>query len=144
MTKPQLFQNFCFEACSRFEAYSLSLPSPLPHPHSQHTPHKRPVALPSIMNSTASLVAQMVKSLPATWETQVRFLGGEDPLRKEWQPIPVFLHGELHGQRSLVDYSSWGLKEPETESPPTHPQHTPHRKPCGITLNNSFYNLTFN
>ena len=31
----------------------------------------------------ASLVAQMVKSLPARqWEAQVRSLGGEDPLEK--------------------------------------------------------------
>ena len=28
----------------------------------------------------ASLVAQMVKNLPATQETQVQFLGGEEPL----------------------------------------------------------------
>ena len=31
----------------------------------------------------ASLVAQMVKHLPAMWETRVRFLGWEDPLEKE-------------------------------------------------------------
>ena len=31
----------------------------------------------------ASLVAQMVKSLPAVRETQVGFLGWEDPLEKE-------------------------------------------------------------
>ena len=31
----------------------------------------------------ASLVAQMVKHLPALLETQVRFLGQEDPLEKE-------------------------------------------------------------
>ena len=31
----------------------------------------------------ASLVAQMVKHLPAMWETQVRSLGQEDPLEKE-------------------------------------------------------------
>ena len=31
----------------------------------------------------ASLVAQMVKHPPAMWETQVRFLGPEDPLEKE-------------------------------------------------------------
>ena len=30
-----------------------------------------------------SLVAQMLKSLPAMWETQVRFLGWEDALEKE-------------------------------------------------------------
>ena len=30
-----------------------------------------------------SLVAQMVKCLPAMWETWVQFLGQEDPLEKE-------------------------------------------------------------
>ena len=31
----------------------------------------------------ASLVAQMVKNLPATWETWVLSLGQEDPLEQE-------------------------------------------------------------
>ena len=35
------------------------------------------------MLTRASLVAQMVKRLPAMWETQVRSLGWEDPLEKE-------------------------------------------------------------
>ena len=30
----------------------------------------------------ASLVAQLVKNLPAVWETWVRFLGWADPLEK--------------------------------------------------------------
>ena len=33
--------------------------------------------------SIDSLVAQMVKCLPAMWETPVQFLGQEDPLEKE-------------------------------------------------------------
>ena len=53
----------------------------------------------------SSLVAQMVKNLPAMQETQVQSLGCEDPLEKEWQPTPVFLPGEFHGQRSLEGYS---------------------------------------
>ena len=32
------------------------------------------------------------------------------PWRKKWQPTPVFLPGEFHGQRSLVGYSPWGCK----------------------------------
>ena len=32
--------------------------------------------------SWASLVAQLVKNLPAMWETWVRYLGWEDPLEK--------------------------------------------------------------
>ena len=30
--------------------------------------------------------------------------------RKKWQPIPVFLPGKSHEQRSLGGYSSWGHK----------------------------------
>jgi len=39
------------------------------------------------------LVAQMVKHLPAMWETQIRSLGWEDPLRRKWQSTPVLLTG---------------------------------------------------
>ena len=60
--------------------------------------------------SGASLIAQLVKNLPAMQETRVQFLGREDPLEKEWQPTPVFLPGESYGQRSLVGYSPWGHK----------------------------------
>lgn len=40
-----------------------------------------------------------------------------DPLIKKipwgwaWQPTPVFLPEESHGQRSLEGYSPWGCKE---------------------------------
>ena len=36
------------------------------------------------------------------------------PWRREWLLIPVFLPGEFHGQRSLVNYSPWGHKESDT------------------------------
>ena len=36
----------------------------------------------------SSLVAQMVKNLPAMWETWVEFVGWEDPLEEEWRPTP--------------------------------------------------------
>ena len=36
----------------------------------------------AIQYSWASLVTQMVKNLPAMWETLVQFLGWEDPLEK--------------------------------------------------------------
>ena len=32
------------------------------------------------------------------------------PWRKGWQPAPVFLPGEFHGQMSLVGYSLWGCR----------------------------------
>ena len=34
--------------------------------------------------------------------------------RRKWQPTPMFLPGESHGQRSLVGYSPWGHKESDT------------------------------
>ena len=36
---------------------------------------------------------------------------GKIPWRKNWQPTPVFLPGEFHGQRSLAGYSPSGGKE---------------------------------
>ena len=33
--------------------------------------------------------------------------------RRKWQPSPVFLPGESHGQRSLGGYSPWGHKRLE-------------------------------
>ena len=36
------------------------------------------------------------------------------PWRRKWHPIPVFLPGESHGQRSLEGYSPWGHKELDT------------------------------
>ena len=38
-------------------------------------------------------------------ETQVRYLGWEDPLEKEMATPYSILPGESHGQRSLVGYS---------------------------------------
>ena len=39
---------------------------------------------------------------------------GKIPWRRRWQPTPVFLPGEFHGQRSLTGYSPWGCKESDT------------------------------
>ena len=39
---------------------------------------------------------------------------GKVPLRRAWQPTPVFLPGKFHGQRSLAGYNPWGLKESDT------------------------------
>ena len=36
---------------------------------------------------------------------------GRLPWRRKWQPSPVFLPGESHGQRSLGGYSPQGCKE---------------------------------
>ena len=36
---------------------------------------------------------------------------GKIPWRRVWQPTPVFLPGESHGQRSLAGYGLEGHKE---------------------------------
>ena len=46
-------------------------------------------------NGWASLVAQMVKKLPAVWETWVRSLGWEDPLEKETATHSSILAGKI-------------------------------------------------
>ena len=48
-----------------------------------------------------SQVAQQVNNSCVKQKTWVRSLGWEDPQRRVWQPIPVFLLRECHGQRSL-------------------------------------------
>ena len=64
----------------------------------------------------ASLMAQQVKNPPAMQETQkmqVRSWVRKIAWRRAWQPAPVFLPGESHGQRSLAGYSSYGHEEPD-------------------------------
>ena len=56
----------------------------------------------------ASLVAQLVKNLPAVQETQFRSLGWEDPLEKEKATHSSILAGKSHGQRSLGGLQSMG------------------------------------
>ena len=34
--------------------------------------------------------------------------------RRKWQPTPVLLPEEIHGQRSLEGYSPWSHKESDT------------------------------
>jgi len=55
------------------------------------------------------MVGSVVKSLAGSIPGSGRF-----PWRRKWQPTPVFLFGESHGQRSLAGYSPWGHKESDT------------------------------
>ena len=50
----------------------------------------------------ASLVTQRVKSLPATWETWIQFLGQEDPLKKE-----MATHSSIVAWRIPMDRGAW-------------------------------------
>ena len=66
------------------------------------------------LQNWASLVAQLVRNLPAMWETWVQSLGWEDTLEKGKATHSSILTGKSHGQRSLAGYSAWGHKESDT------------------------------
>ena len=70
----------------------------------------------------ASLLAQMVKNPPAEQETWIQLLGWEDPLRKAWQPTPVFL-SEFPWTKG-PGCSPWGHKELDTTERLNTAQHT--------------------
>ena len=71
----------------------------------------------TLKHNLASQVGLAVKNLTAN--ARDMRLGfnpwvGKIPWRRAWQPTPVFLPGEFHGQRSLAGYSLWGHKESDT------------------------------
>ena len=68
-------------------------------------------AQPSMNDIIKVLVAQMVKNPVQCGRPGFDPWVGKIPWRRKWQPTPVFLPGEYHGQRSLAGYIPWGLKE---------------------------------
>ena len=56
----------------------------------------------------ASLVAQMVKNLPAMWEAWVQSLGWEDPPEKEMVTHSGTLAWKIPWMEEPVGYSLWG------------------------------------
>ena len=65
--------------------------------------------------SWASLMAQLIKNLPAMRETWVQPLGWEDPLEKGKATHPSILPGEFHGL-----YNPWGRKGSDTTERLSH------------------------
>ena len=65
-----------------------------------------PILFGVYVSLVASLVAQLVKNLPAMQETWVQSLGWEDPPRRERLPTPVFWPREFYEL-----YSLWSHKE---------------------------------
>ena len=73
---------------------------------------------------TSAQVVLVVKNPPASAE-DIKDMSsipgsGRFPWRRKWQPTPVLLPGESHGQRSLVGYSSWGRKGSDTTEATLH------------------------
>jgi len=62
----------------------------------------------------ASLVAQMVKNLPAMWETWVRSLGREDPLERGMATHSSILAWRIPWTEEPGGLQSMGLKELDT------------------------------
>ena len=68
-----------------------------------------------------SQVVLVLKNLPAKVEDMRHGFDpwvGKNPWRRKWQPTPIFLPGNFHGQRSLAGYSPWGRKESDTTEHP--------------------------
>ena len=85
-------------------SYPFHTEQQLPISHQQKTR--------SLFSRRAYLVAQLIKNLPAMWETWVQSLIWEDPLERERLPTPVLLPGEFHGL-----CIPWGCKESDTTEP---------------------------
>ena len=58
----------------------------------------------------ASLVAQMIKNLPAMQETWFRYLGQEDPLEGKMATHSSTLPWRIPWTEELAGYSQWGRK----------------------------------
>ena len=58
--------------------------------------------------SRASLVSQMIKHMPAIWETQVQSLGQEDPLEKEMATYSRTLAWKIPWMEESVGLQSMG------------------------------------
>ena len=59
-------------------------------------------------SQSSSLVAQLLKNLPATQETPVRLLGWEDPLEQGQAPVFLGFPGGSAGQESICNVGDWG------------------------------------
>ena len=74
---------------------------------------KQPISFFSPL-SLGFRVAQMVKNCLQCRRPGFDPWFGTIPWRRAWQPTPVFLPGESHGQKSLVGYSPSGHKKTDT------------------------------
>ena len=92
------------------------------------SPHHRDAALLTVCSHWqkictslwASLLAQRVKICLQRSRPGFHLRVRKVPWRRKWQPTPVLLPGECHGQRSLAGYSPWGHEESDTTESHTH------------------------
>ena len=79
-----------------------------------------PLVMEKLKEKRASLVAQMVKNLPATQETWVQLLGWEGPLEKEIATHSSVLVWRIPWTEEPGGYSPWNRKESDTTEQLTH------------------------
>ena len=60
--------------------------------------------------------------MPAVQETEFSPWIKKIPWRREWQPAPIVLPGNPHGQKSLAVSSSWDCKELDVTEQLNHKQ----------------------
>ena len=96
--------------------------------------------LPATHSHPASQMAQMVKNL---LYNMAGLIPGSGRSPGEGNGYPVFLPGKSHGQRSLVSYNPWGLKESDTNEH-VHTYHHPDIPKINSFLTSEFsLNVTF-
>ena len=78
-----------------------------------------------------SLVAQMVKNLPARQETWVWSLGWENSWRREWQSSPVFLLAEESDTTEWLTFSFFKIRRLQSERNILHVVKEEKNKVCG-------------
>ena len=103
-------QGFCSDPSSWVLQKWVQGP-PTTHPHSSIT------HLLILKLHLSFQMVLVVKNPPANVEDIRDAVGswvGKIPWKRKWQPTPIFLPGELHGQRSLAGYSPWGHTELDT------------------------------
>ena len=141
MNRPQVFM------CPHPPSWTLShFP---PHPNPLGWPRAPALgALLQTLNLHWSSILHMIigtsRKQPA-WQYRrcKRHRVGKNPWKREWQPTPVFLPGESHGQRSLLGYCPRGGRVRHDWSDLAHVRvhtHTHSHTQC-ISFNASLSNL---
>ena len=88
------------------------LSSPMSDSHTQQQGKQgKQILSPPFLYGQASLVAHKESACSAEAGPRFNRWVRKIPWRREWQPTPVSLPGEFHGQRSLVGYSPQGCRE---------------------------------
>ena len=91
----------------------------------------------------ASLIAQLIKNLPAMQETQIRFLGREDSLEKEMTIHSSILAWKIPWTEEPGGLQSTGSQESDnvlaTKPPPPHTMSQSDLSPWHLAISLSFF-----